>query len=176
MSADLRSRVARAVRELLDTNEEYAQVVFGEHSGQVLGPPSRPQDLATLQARAGFALPPSYRAFLELHDGWRGFDGEVDLLSAADRTDPQVMGAIEELLDLTREEAIPEQALFIAGGRHASQLIYLDGATRRPDGEMDVVEFGAAEGELDRYPDIVTLMEKSRELLQQLIAQEKGQA
>src|SRR5690349_4780553 len=48
------------------------------------GPPAAPGQLATLERALGRELPPSYRAFLELHDGHRGLAGPGDLLATSE--------------------------------------------------------------------------------------------
>lgn len=45
--------------------------------------PARPQAIAGLEARLGVPLPPSYRSFLEVTDGWRWAGEFVELLAPA---------------------------------------------------------------------------------------------
>jgi hypothetical protein len=61
---------------------------------QKLGPPASEASIAQLEQHVGRSLPPSYRAFLTVHDGWRMVDAETDLLS------------IEEMLGGRRAEKI----------------------------------------------------------------------
>ncbi|MFG2616993.1 SMI1/KNR4 family protein [Streptomyces sp. NPDC048507] len=46
-------------------------------------PPASPEDLRALEARLGAPLPPSYRSFLEVTDGWRWAGEFVELLAPA---------------------------------------------------------------------------------------------
>lgn len=45
------------------------------------GAPATPAAIAAFEKRIGFPLPPSYRMFLGLHDGWEHFSGQAHLLS-----------------------------------------------------------------------------------------------
>jgi hypothetical protein len=45
-------------------------------------PGASPSAIDAAERRLGFAIPPSYRAFLEVHDGWPGFFHGASLLSA----------------------------------------------------------------------------------------------
>lgn len=45
------------------------------------GPPATQAAIVALEKRIGFSLPPSYRTFLSLHDGWEHFSGQVHFLS-----------------------------------------------------------------------------------------------
>jgi hypothetical protein len=45
-------------------------------------PGAAPSAIDAAERRLGFAIPPSYRAFLEVHDGWPGFFHGASLLSA----------------------------------------------------------------------------------------------
>ncbi len=46
--------------------------------------PAKPEDLGRLEAHWELPLPPSYRAFLELHDGYEGLALGGDLFAVAD--------------------------------------------------------------------------------------------
>jgi hypothetical protein len=48
----------------------------------VAHPPAAQQSIAALEAHHHTILPPTYRAFLELHDGYAGLAGGGDMLSA----------------------------------------------------------------------------------------------
>lgn len=50
--------------------------------------PAAPERIAALETRLGAPLPPSYRAFLEVTDGWRWAGEFVELLAPAERVGP----------------------------------------------------------------------------------------
>lgn len=62
---------------------------------QVLGSPATPGTLESLEEFLKRKLPPSYRIFLSLCDGWRMIDGGVDLLSIENLMGPTHMQAEE---------------------------------------------------------------------------------
>ncbi|MER7336938.1 SMI1/KNR4 family protein [Streptomyces sp. NPDC000075] len=77
-------RTWSAERDAARRAEEPAQPTLGW-----LGFDPAPQErIAALETRLGAVLPPSYRAFLEVTDGWRWAGEFVELLSPADRVGP----------------------------------------------------------------------------------------
>ncbi|MFF4578592.1 SMI1/KNR4 family protein [Streptomyces sp. NPDC001389] len=61
--------------------------------------PAPPERIAALEARLGAPLPPSYRAFLEVSDGWRWAGEFVELLAPA-----AGVGLVRELTAALHEE------------------------------------------------------------------------
>lgn len=51
---------------------------------QQLGPPAGEAEIRELEERIGHSLPPSYRAFLLMHNGWQMVSATTDLLSVGD--------------------------------------------------------------------------------------------
>lgn len=75
--------------------------------------PATPARVAALEERLGHRLPPSYRAFLEVTDGWRHAGGFVWLLAGTDEArwhedDAELSESFQEYLgeDATREEVL----------------------------------------------------------------------
>jgi hypothetical protein len=135
--------------------------------------PAREQDLRHLESRLKWRLPPSYREFLLRLDGWRKFRGVAQLLSVAQRDEPGMQAHLAEFQSLAGD--IAAGVIVIMAGEASGSLAYLDPKTRRPDGEMDVVEFSYAAGESARHPDFVAFLERWTAILLRLIAQETGQ-
>ena len=107
---------------------------------QQLAGPAPEEALHALEERLGRPLPPSYRAFLALHDGWAMAFGGADLLSAADVDG----GRLAERIGRWRRQAI---AAGDAGAAHAvvvgahpatATLLWLDPADMTADGEWAV--------------------------------------
>ncbi|MEU7579915.1 SMI1/KNR4 family protein [Streptomyces sp. NPDC041068] len=84
------------------------------HRTRWLGfPPATPARIAALEERLGHRMPPSYRAFLEVTDGWRHAGGFVYLLAGTERAqwhedDAEIADIFQEDLeeDATREEIL----------------------------------------------------------------------
>jgi len=176
MKASIRTRLSKLIPKLRDAREEYYQVAFGRHADQLLGNPSTEQQVKAFEQQWGYTLPPIYRELLLLHDGWRGFQGDADLLSIAQHHDKGIISRVQSLQELMRDEKQPYNPdnLLIVGGRDSSYVVYLDLDTRRPDGEMDVVEYGYEEGELARHPDMVAFLKSQYDDIRDLIKDEKG--
>src|ERR1700730_9134301 len=90
---EVNSRVSRAVIEGREARSAYYRVI-GLQDEQWLGPPASETQLARLEERLSRRLPPSYRSFLLLHNGWRMFSGTMDLLT------------IEEIIEGPRRDKI----------------------------------------------------------------------
>jgi len=158
-------KIEALVKALAALNEEM------EPGLQELGGPAAPDAIDALEAAAGFALPPSYRAFLAQHDGWRGFWADLDFLScgAADRAKyrANIAETLDAHSDIDPGEKIPADALYIAASRDTPSLIYLDPRSRRPDGELDVVRYGR-EGEQSRHDSLVEMLEEQLDTIRSL--------
>ncbi len=63
---------------------------------QRLGAPASVAALTALEQRLGRALPPSYRGFLELHDGWEMASGDMNLLSTSQMAESPYAGKIQK--------------------------------------------------------------------------------
>ena len=63
---------------------------------QKLGEPAGAEALEALEKRFGRPLPPSYRRFLELHDGWEMASGDMDLLSTTQMFEPPYSTRIQK--------------------------------------------------------------------------------
>ncbi|MEW1638345.1 SMI1/KNR4 family protein [Streptomyces sp. NPDC093801] len=68
--------------------------------------PAAPERIAALEARLGAPLPPSYRAFLEVTDGWRWAGEFVELLAPAAEVGPvrELTASLHEDLTMWERE------------------------------------------------------------------------
>ena len=134
-------RVANAVTRDLEARAAF-YISMGIKDAQSLGSPAGPELIQRLEAQVGHSLPPSYKAFLRLHNGWRMVDAETDLLS------------VEEMLGGTRAAKIKDWQLeagkwgdqvaangLVIGHSDISQSrILLDPSTTSADGEWRLLE------------------------------------
>ncbi|MEU9714318.1 SMI1/KNR4 family protein [Streptomyces sp. NPDC047976] len=74
--------------------------------------PAPPERIAALEARLGVPLPPSYRSFLEVTDGWRWAGEFVELLAPAAEVGPlrERTGYLYEMLAEWEQEDLDEDA------------------------------------------------------------------
>jgi len=153
------SDLHRLVEDLQRVSEQLADAE-GRHTRPTLhGAPSGVALTAAL-ARLPMAAPPSFRAFLERHNGWQNFwngftimgaDGAHTFAALADiaimvNEDVGALARIDppDLTAMTRREDgdkgfvfLPNHIVFATD--HAGQLLVFDRRTARRDGEMEVV-------------------------------------
>ncbi|MGE7387249.1 SMI1/KNR4 family protein [Streptomyces sp. NPDC004126] len=72
--------------------------------------PAAPERIAALEARLGVPLPPSYRSFLEVTDGWRWAGEFVELLAPAAEVGPlrELTGYLYEMLAEWEQEDLDD--------------------------------------------------------------------
>jgi hypothetical protein len=167
------SQLNDLIQRLFLAEQEYRKIAFGGHPGQALGEPLSNEKVERLERDFSFRFPPSYRQFLLLHDGWKGFRGDADLLSSTQMRQQVIVSRIEDFKQSAQSGDV-SQTFIIVAGETSSYFVYLDPGTRREDGEMDVVEYTIQEGEVDRYPDLFAYLSENDRLTRILIAREKG--
>jgi hypothetical protein len=138
----------QTIRQL---QSDLMRVMPHRDAGLVPNPAARPAAIRAAERRVGMPLPPSYRTFLERHDGWpRFFDGAT-LLGARDLGKKTYADLAQAAFEATETpvpaDGPPSQRV---KGRASDLLpfgIDPDGTTlfafdpraRREDGEMPVV-------------------------------------
>jgi hypothetical protein len=153
------------VPRFFDVETEYCKandLYDGQTFAESTKPPATPEQIATLEARLGKPLPPSYRAFLSLWNGASfGFGGGADILGTEDHARPHIQNTINdkralftefESRDPWDEGAIP----FVVGD---SRNVLLFEGPVRADGEMDLVSYYLT-GEEHRDRDVVAFFER----------------
>jgi len=154
--------------ELLQFDEDYAGA---------LGAPCSAAQLDVAARDLGRELPPSYRGFLELHNGWTDFIGEAGLLAVEDRHSDwfqrRVKGIRDHLNSFGDPDFVPH-AFFILVHPDVSTVLFLDMSGPTSGGELEVVEYCLKEGELDRYPSFEAYLKERLEETERFIADEEG--
>ena len=154
------AKLVPAVWEVGRTFAKQSGIEDDESFEDALGRPSKAADVDALEKELGKPLPPSYRAFLTLYGGWRGFAGGCDLLGAKAHGNAENKRRWKEWLehfaefedrDLAKEGVIP---IGLGDGRNT---VLLEPSKRRK-GEWDFVEYHLTEEE-GRYPSLVALLE-----------------
>lgn len=117
----------------------------------------REQHYAYFRAQHGVSLPPSYRAFLDTYDGVANVFRGTSLLSCQELLDPAQTRRADTALD-DLNTPIPsfvspikpqwrDQNLIVIGIDERSEIVFvLDPASRRDDGEMEVIAWIAGLG------------------------------
>jgi hypothetical protein len=159
------------IHELAEARRKYDRLAFDEEYAHELGQPCSPNQIATLERILGKPLPPSYRAFLELHNGWNDFVGDAKLLAVEDHGSEWVK---KRLLDLSTlfadfgENPFNEGAIPVLLGNDARGFLIVDPRTVRQNGEMDFVSFHIVHEE-DRFEDFTSFLQHKLNLLQERI-------
>ena len=163
------------IREIMAAMREYDRLAFDKERPHELGPPAPPKQIAKLEGILGTSLPPSYRAFLELHNGWSHFDGGAKLLAVEDHGSKWVK---ERLLEFARGfEGVAVNPFEIGAipvllGMNEHNFLVLDPRKVRKNGEMDFVMYDYTEEE-DRFKDFTSYLRDDLDVRRRLIAEEK---
>lgn len=156
----------KAVQKLADPEEADEEALA---AGGLCFPPAGERRTAALERRLGTALPPSYRAFLQVSDGWRHAGGSVYLLAGtgdADwHRDPMGMKALyEEQLDA---RSAPSEVLMAGMWERALRLsvdsdmtdVLLDPGDTDENGEWALYVYKGWSGEYpERYGSFAAFM------------------
>lgn len=168
--------VRKLVETLIEAKREYSLLLDDEEEEQHVGEPASARQLAALEKKLGKPLPPSYRAFLELHDGWADFDGDGAILSTEDQSKPWVKKRVASLGEQFEEwggdDPFKAGALPVMIGKTIHNYLVLDPSKTRPTGEMDFVLFDLAEEE-QRFKDFTSYLKWDLKLTKKLIKEEK---
>ncbi|MFF7639801.1 SMI1/KNR4 family protein [Streptomyces canus] len=149
--------------------------------------PAAPERIDALEERLGCRLPPSYRAFLEVSDGWRHAGGFVWLLAGTEQArwhdDAMDMaGVYREELD---EDATEEEVTLAGMWERALQVdvesdityVLLDPGDVNEDGEWAAYYYRGWAGESpDRYASFREFMEAMYQSFHSLTAHRLGPA
>jgi hypothetical protein len=154
----------------------YDRLAFDEEYGHPLGKPCTQKQLAKLEELLGHPLPPSYRAFLELHNGWSKFSGDAKLLSVENQRSEWVQQRLDDMEELFDEfggdNPFKAGALPVLLGEDSHSVLLVDPRTVRLDGEMDFVALDIIEEE-NRFNNFTAFLVHKLELLRRLIAKQR---
>jgi len=166
-------QLQKLIDDLAEAMRQRDRLLFDEEYPHELGKPSSPKQIATLERILGKPMPPSYRAFLELHNGWNKFDGGAKLLAVEDQGSAWVKKRLEDLDTLFYEEEegenpFKEGAIPVLLGEDELNFLVLDPRTVRQNGEMDFIQFDLTEEE-ERFKDFTSFLEHKLNLTREII-------
>lgn len=160
------------IYEVFKLNQEYYSLIQADIE-QKLNPPAQEAEISAFENWIGISLPPSYRMFLSLHNGWQCFEGGTHLISL----DQQRRGEYAEWIKKLKSSAWEEgSAVLITGIFIGVQLnevggYILDISKTDDRSEMEIIN--QEYDEVDRYSDFVDFLQKTAEDLEGLINEEK---
>lgn len=165
------------IREIMEAKLEYDRLAFDEERPHELGPPASPKQIAKLEGILGKSLPPSYRAFLELHNGWSHFDGGAKLLAVEDHEGEWVKDRWETFANGFEDIEVEDNPFEIGAipvllGPDEYNFLVLDPRKVRKNGEMDFVMYYYSEEE-DRFEDFTSYLQDYLEVKRRSIEEER---
>lgn len=157
-------RVRTALTDLHIARKEFMTAV-GMTGTNSLPAPASEENIMQLEKTIGRSIPPSYRSFLRIHDGFPEMDGEVNLLRVADMISFFTMGAadlLRKIAEATSKDFI--QRCIVFGTSSLSTSAYLfDPEEQQSKGEWAVIEFDEEEGIESVHVNFLAFLEKSVE-------------
>ncbi len=126
---------------------ELMRVAPFRDAGLVPNPRAKPWEIDIAEAKLTAPLPPSYRAFLELHNGWPRFFEGADLLGTADLTKSAHRELIRAAVEATEgpssfrdsAEHSRAQAIVFGADPQGTTLFAFDPDDVDADGEYAVI-------------------------------------
>jgi hypothetical protein len=160
-------RLNTVIVPLVDEIRRYAHRRGQASRAPVPGPPATEEDIAMLERRIGRRLPPTYRAFLELHDGFANLAFPGNILRLSDRRPKATVtrehdhdGVVDHRRLVTQYDdgEAPVEAVIIADYSEPNHWAYLDPGAPSGDDEWSIVFYDPSDD--DRmYPDLVAFLE-----------------
>lgn len=173
-----KTQLQTLINEISTCLNEYDRLVFDEQFPHELAAPATAEQITQLEHQLGLRLPPSYKAFLELHNGWSDLAGGSKLFACEDHNSQWVKNRIEEWRDVYEGDEFPfsQGIIPLVLGKDESSFLGIDPKAVQENGEMDLVLFDYLK-EQSRFKNLVEYLQYRLEILQILIAREtQGQA
>jgi len=170
------SNIKNLIDEIIVAKQKYEILKFDEEYVPKLGEAASTGHIKKLEAILGKPLPPSYKAFLELYNGWEEFHGDGKLLSTEDHESNWVKDKIQFWSGLWEKEnpsknPFEQGAIPVMLGESLNHFIVLDPNREGPNGKLDFVEFDYM-CEESTYEDFTAYLQEELEILQILIDRE----
>jgi len=159
------------IQKVYELNAEYHERIDLDVK-QILAPPASEKELEEFEVQLGYRLPPSYRLFLSLHNGWQHWEGDTDLISIAERQHGEYAEHIRILKEDAWEagHAAVVEGLFIGLNLDSSGAFILDTQKIDKRGEMEIINYEY--DEIARYSDFLDMLKKTAKNLEEIIAEE----
>ncbi|MBE7446402.1 MAG: SMI1/KNR4 family protein [Planctomycetia bacterium] len=167
-----RFTVEHWMQEVFKLNQEYYDLIRAGIK-QRLNPPAKESEIAAFEKWLGQQLPPSYRIFLSLHNGWQHWEGDTHLISI----EQHQRGKYAEWIEKLKKEAWEEgnsaaiDGIFIGVQLDSVGGYILDTSKVDDKGEMEIINLEYSE--VARYSDFIDLLQQTAEDLKGLIEDEK---
>lgn len=164
MIDDIDNNVKKALANLTEARRAFLDKLEISDSGPPPAPASE-EDVAHLEQVVGRRLPPSYRAFLLLQNGFPELDGETNVL-AINEMISHISGKAAELLDdiakMSEQDSIRSCIVFGRSDQSPSAFLF-DPEQQDDKGEWKVIVFDEEEGIDAIHESFLAFLVKSTE-------------
>ncbi len=163
----LTPQIKSLVQELSNLQSQLAE---DPASKPVLSPPATREEIEGLEKRLNISLPPSYRTFLELHNGWKNF-GVLRLFGTEDHGSQWAHKQQSFYEDVDQGQPFKVGAIPFVMGEAKDGINHFwafDPNNRGADNEMEVVDWDYGHEE-SRCGNFVEFLRKRINVAQQLI-------
>ncbi len=168
MNKKLTELVSKIFKQIVEYNN-----LKGFRQKQQLGMPATDADIQKIQDKFSVDLPSDYREFLLAHDGWRQFEGQLDLLSTKQMCDQALQENLADVRELAQEtgNVAVAKGFIIQACATSSDIVYLDIMNKAQGNNLDVVRWHYEE--IDRYPNFMAYLEDCSDVLEDLLTDER---
>lgn len=142
----MKVQIEELVNQLMATNNSLCDLRHLNSKSSPL-PPASISEIQRYEKEFGFAFPPSYRAFLELHNGWQNFPLNTTFFSLEKQSD---------FLKRTKKMD-PEFSLHPIAAESPDAIIFLDPSMKDESGEMPLILVSEENGE-DKISDFISFL------------------
>ena len=154
----MKEKLAELIQELHSALERLSKDPDYDHVIPKAGTPASPEEIKALEAQFGRSLPDSYRAFLELHNGYDflAYPGpmlSVQQLQAGSEWDQRIQNWKKDTARYDQPELL--DALVVGNLGSSNQWVYLDPNRPSKKNELTVVDFDPEQS--DDYPSLLEL-------------------
>lgn len=161
------------MRRLLDRLQELRAEtyrVIGYDDPSMPRPPATDLEITAAETNLGVSFPPSYRAFLSIHNGWEHWSGDVALLSTREMLSNPYAFRIAKWRDgeWMQGNVLALEGLVIGFSLYVGEQIIIDPAPQPDSLERDIVLWDFEE--IERYPNFYQYLESRRKIWEEEIA------
>lgn len=158
------NKISILLNEYTNAMQSYFKAVGVSDSFKIPGP-SKEELIEKLELKLGRRLPPSYRAFLMIQDGFPEFDGETNIMSVQDMISFYGDNSDSVLKKLDKEYKDDSLRRCIIFGRSETSIsMYLFDPTQvTKDGEWKVLVFDEEDGVDEVYTSFQNFLIESVE-------------
>lgn len=173
MENELEKRIRLAVKKGREVRSRYYAAIELPDE-QELGSPALESQIIQLENRLQKQLPPSYRTFLKLFNGWRMINGSTDLLSVDEILYGPIAESCREWQMESRQwgDVVAARSLVIGVSNYTPTKILLDPERSDTKGEWSFIQHHKDEEVI--YTNFLAWLEESIDGYEELIREENG--